>query len=181
MLTALYHNHHSLPFWHSPNNPYVIYSFDLLRNYSLEKQNDGYNHYMRPVLDGLLKLDYPLLANVSFNLNIEKKTIQPIKRCWVQISSLPEKFNNNILPQIIDEHGNLLVNHIWGGDNGTYDPYRLISEFSKEEDYYKGRYDANFWENFFRERLLDAESMLIHKISELKDELTQAKKILSLL
>lgn len=180
MLTALYYNHHSLPFWHSPSNPYVIYSFDLLRDYSLEKQNDGYNHYMRPVLDGLLKLDYPLLANVSFNLNIENKTIQPIKRCWVQISSLPEKFNNNILPQIIDEHGKLLVNHIWGGDNGTYNPYSLINKFS-EEDYDNGRYDANFWENFFHEKLLDTESEFINKISKLQDELSGAKKILSLL
>lgn len=173
MKVALYKSHHSLPFWHSPENPYGLFNPDILHDWSYQHygevcgKNPATEHFMMPVLNGLLALDIPgALANVSIIFDTEKKLIFPPSRdrYWIQITTEPKKWKKG-LPVVVNKNGKVKVYDLWGGDNGTYDPYQLIKETPKE------LHSAKFWTKFFLNRLRETKKKIEKKAKEATEEL----------
>lgn len=163
MKVAIYHHHHDLPFWCSPENPKWIFDPKILTDwfYESRKISDdgvtvGYHrvpatkHYMMPVLNGLNNLEIPgIMAHVSMHFDHELKMIKPIKKIWVQITTEATETNEYGLPIVVKD-GVVQVQHLWGGDNGTRNPYHFLKERDQEED------TSEFWTNFFLTKLRKA-------------------------
>jgi len=169
MLIALYHSHHSLPFWHRPENPYAIYRDRILESFTF-KPWDNYPtdkfHPMEPILNGLLDIKLPVLANVSLSLNYLKMEINSIKKYWVQITTLPNSFDEERVP-IILEKNIVQVEHLWGGDNGTYSPLALLPDYRSS---FSDIVLPEFWSEFFKQKLLEEKNKALNLLIDAQRE-----------
>ncbi|MBT6691078.1 hypothetical protein HOB10_01950 [Candidatus Parcubacteria bacterium] len=151
MKVALYTSHHSLPFWHDPKNPYALFDPKAIEGWTCDSKNGvlpAEEHSVMPILNGLLALDIPgATAHVSIILNPHENTVEYGHRCWVQITTEAEEIDNDDLPIVVRE-GEVLVAHLWGGDNATYTPYQLL-----DKDPVEGERTPDFWAKFFLEKL----------------------------
>ncbi len=156
-VVALYHSHHNLPFWHRPDNPYAIFIPDLYKNIAIEnylsagrvhtREGLASNHYMFPILEGLLNLDLPIMAHVSINFDRKNKELVYTKRIWIQLTTVPHDWDGNTLP-IIVRNGKIMVESLCLIDNATYCPLQFIGE-----NIVPGEETPVFWTNFFRAKL----------------------------
>jgi hypothetical protein len=175
MKVALYSSHHSLPFWHSPENPNIMFDTSYLGNWTYinagnELDQPAMEHWSIPILLGLQKINIPgLMANVSIFFDKKTRKIIVPKRVWVQITTEPKTFRDDI--PLVVEGGNVKVEHIWGGDNKGYWPNDLIDEKDKEKTG-----NCSFWHDFFlfklkkvrEETIQDAEKKINEAISTIK-------------
>jgi len=169
MLIALYHSHHSLPFWHSPENPYAIYRDRILESFKFRPW-DNYptdkSHPMEPIINGLHKIDLPVLANVSLSLNYSKMVINSTKRYWVQITTLPNSFDEERVP-IILEKNIVQVEHLWGGDNGTYSPLNFLPDYRSS---FNEITTPEFWAIFFLQKLFEEKNKALNSLIDAQRE-----------
>lgn len=176
MKVALYNSHHQLPFWHRPKNPYGIFDSTLLNmlpdwtykkdewdeEHYCQKTGPATEHYMLPVLNGLLALNLPgVMAHVSLCFDSNKKAVYSPKRVWVQITTESALTDANGLPVVVQENGGVAVTHLWGGDNGTYTPYQLLGKEPVE-----GETTPEFWTKFFLDQLREVKGRLQKKYEE---------------
>lgn len=163
MKVALYCSHHSLPFWHSPKNPYMLFDPTAIEDWTFDSRGNvlpAEQHSVMPILKGLLALDLPgVMAHVSIIFDPHENTVEYSKRCWVQITTEPEEFDNDDLPVVVRAK-EVLVTHLWGGDNGTYTPYQLLS---KEK--VTGEDTPEFWTEWFIAQLRQAKA-IAHQSAE---------------
>lgn len=173
MLIALYSNHHHLPFWHNTGKPYALFS----ENFFKEKKPWGKPHKAEgttelvqdfltkenPVSVFLLglqkvKADH-LMAHVSAFCNTcaGGEHYHYPHRVWVQISTRPKTgyrtFNDplaNILSGLHNLKNEVLVDHVWGGDNQTYGPFEFIKDGKLRE---RSKSEPELWTRFFIEKL----------------------------
>lgn len=171
MKVALYPHHHALPFWHSPEQPKIIFDPAVMADWThtfeewdkdqgkhVKKTVPLKDHWMWPVLMGLHSLDIPsAMAHVSVYFNKKTRTFELPKRKWVQISTLPQKTNTQGIPVVVSK-GKVTVEHMWGGDNGTYTPYQLLSKETVE-----GEQTPEFWTNFFLTQLRETKKKITEK------------------
>lgn len=150
MKIALYKHHHELPFWHDPYNPYALFDPTVVEDWICKDRDGDFlakDHLIMHVLKGLLALDIPgVMAHVSFIIDVDLQTVKSPKRCWVQITTQAAKNDDDGLPIVIRDN-KVQVTHLWGGDNGTYSPYGLLPDERDEH------LTAEFWTNFFLEKL----------------------------
>lgn len=164
MKTLLYHNHHQLPFWHRPSQPYAAYSPALSADWMFQEwdeERDGLvlknykdsGGWALPMLNGLHNLDLPLLAHVSFS--VQENKVQSLKRSWVQISTVPEGVDEAGLPLVVEpseseDKPGVNVTGLWGFDNGTKSPWEFAwaKEVSEAE-----RMTSDFWRSAFLNQL----------------------------
>src|SRR5688572_25153635 len=112
MQIALHRGHHALPFWHSPEQPTMIFDPAVHGKWSRTIQDESVTDKyveidipfestaMWPILMGLHAIDLPLLAHVSTGLHEGKAHF--FKRMWVQITTLPENKNADGIPIVLD-------------------------------------------------------------------------------
>lgn len=162
MKIALYPHHHCLPFWHGPKQPTILFDPAMAcwvtksREDSPSGKKDiatltlAKDHWVWPILMGLHALDLCALAHVSIHFDSETRRFKIPKRVWVQITTLPEACNAEGIPVVV-ERGNVLVKHLWGGDNKTYTPYDLAGIETDERP-------SEFWMEFFHEKLKEAKN-----------------------
>ena len=162
MKVALYNDHHSLPFWHSPKKPVCLYDPDTLRDWVFKRDEieDGRwieriypanEHSMIPILDGIRALELPgVMAHVSVIFDTDEKTIRYSKRAWVQFTTEPSETDANGIPIVVKENV-VQVEHLWGGDNRVYSPYDFLSK-----DIPKESVTSEFWTAFFLNKLRKA-------------------------
>lgn len=150
MHVALYRDHHHLPGWHAPQNPYLLYSPELIEGWTVQYEGNRIplcDHWMMAILEGLYCLDLPeVMAHVSCKLDVEGKRLLGFKRMWVQLTTVPAAWDD--LPEIVAD-GKVLVNSLWFEHGpGVHNPYHLL----------KGDRDlkvAEFWQIFFLNKLLE--------------------------
>lgn len=183
MQVALYPNHHALPFWHNPAQPKIMFDPADMADWSHHYREDCEvvtvllkDHWAWPVLMGLHLLDIPsVMAHISISFDKKKRTFDLPKRKWVQISTLPQKTNAQGIP-IVVSRGKVKVQHMWGGDNGTYTPYQLLGKETVE-----GEQTPEFWTNFFLTQLRETKKGITEKatkaIKESKDRLVAFSNI----
>jgi len=162
MKVALYDDHHNLPFWHSPKNPQLLfnpekhgtYNFENSMSVGRKRDSSGLatQHYMWPILLGLHELNLPeIMAHVSFIIDESKQRVGAFnKRKWVQITTEPVKFERSL--PIIVEGNQVVVESLWGRDNGTASPL----EFTGSDTFVDGEETAIFWENLFHNKLRES-------------------------
>jgi hypothetical protein len=159
MKVALYNSHHKLPFWREPGNPTCLFDPAILDGWIYEddeieegmwgtKEKPIAEHFMFPVLNGLLAIDLPgVMAHVSLIFDTEKKIMSCPKRVWVQITTEPSKEDEAGLPIIVKE-GIVQVEDLYGEDGDSYTPYQLL-----EKDPAEGEDTADIWTAFFLRKL----------------------------
>lgn len=151
MKIALYQHHHELPFWHQPKQPYAIFDEKEMADYQIDyPESDRVNvdeSLDWPIFIGLKDLEYPnLMAHVSFIFDSKNKIAKRPKRFWVQITTTPELFGEDGLPVMIKD-GKVQVEHLWGGDNGTFSPHTFIKDFGPKD------IAPKVWTYFFSKKL----------------------------
>ncbi len=137
MKIALYQHHHELPFWHHPTQPYAMFDEKEMAYYQTEyPESDSTNAVESldwPIFIGLNDLEYPnLMAHVSYIFDIKNKIAKRPKRFWVQITTIPELFGEDGLPILVKD-GKVQVEHLWGGDNGTFSPHAFIKDVGPKD------------------------------------------------
>src|SRR3989344_5018844 len=176
MKTALYPDHHCLPFWRKPTQPTILFNEIKLASYA-KKGTDEKNILLAsqsdiwPVLLGLNRLQVPAMAHVSIVFDPKTYTFDQCKRMWVQISELPEQNDENGIPLVVNE-GKVQVSCLWGIDNGTRSPLDFLSEEEWKDDSKKK--SPEFWANLFGKKLL-AE---YEKLKSELDTLNKKKRVL---
>ena len=172
MKVATYNHHHLLPFWHTPANPDYLFKKSDLEGWTYRGRigvgsDDAavrlpaVEHWIMPVLDGLVLLDLPLMAHVSFVFDKEKNEIEPTKRVWVQISTEPIEWSEAGLPIIVKE-GKVQVNLLWCSNGSGYDPFSLLPDKYDEE----AAKTPEFWREFFLTKLVKNKAEAIKKANE---------------
>ena len=170
MKIALYTSHHRLPFWdsHTPCIPYAMYNPDMIKEYVVHDAEDkacpAEECWIMPILNGLFSIEIPdILAHVSYIFNSENKTLENPRRVWVQITTEASEYDANGVP-IVEKDGSIQVQHLWGGDNGTYTPYQLL-----EKELQDSNQSPEFWNEFFTQKLRAARD-------DAKQEVIKAEK-----
>lgn len=175
MIIALYDNHHHLPFWHKPKNPTRLFQNGLLNEYKCEN-DEAFSGKIRACLAGLDALDAPgLMAHMSLSVDEEARTMGNNKRIWVQITTKPAMNNEMGVPIILSPNGEVEVDHVWGGDNGTRSPIELIPVEVREEI---ECLSMDYWKYFFEEMLGKAKRSLEDEMIYLELEIATRKKLL---
>lgn len=163
MKTALYGGHHDLPFWGNGQQPNIMFDPVTMSGWKYDTRDEGqielHEGWMWPILVGLSLIEFPLLAHVSAGF-IDGKIV-PIKRMWVQITTLPTEEDENGFPLVVKPFSQgKNVEHLWGGDNGTYSPWGFEDVKSvSDEDKLK----PEFWKFYFERKLLDQRDEAIQK------------------
>lgn len=168
MLIALYSDHHHLPFWHgSKPLPEEIFDPEIHGKRVLtfnpgttgEKKQSVPEGWLWPVLMGLRQIDWPIMAHVSAFCECQGPGIWHYpKRVWVQISTLPAEKDERGIPLTVqpkandEERQQVLVQHLWGGDNSTYSPYDFVIPKGEREPPPESN-QPEFWRDFFTEAL----------------------------
>lgn len=174
MIVALYPDHHHLPFWHSPTNAKEVFDPEVHAGRLVEAHESRWVPECREnmmfavgqrldevgkaaawnVLMGLHSVDAPqLMGHVSLlcNCGEEKRWWHWSKRFWVQISTLPEGWEGDGIPEIVADDGKTLrVRHVWSDTSIHRTPYGLIPEGDRDHA------DAEYWKNFFSEKIRGA-------------------------
>lgn len=154
MLIALHRTHHTLPFWHNPQQAKEV--FDPERHGQRELTfRDGpvpvKETWIWPLLKGLHDVEMPVMAHVSAFCNCgDEGTWHFPKRIWVQITTLPTEKDDQGVPVTIRGEERT-VKGLWGYDNGTYTPYEFLDKENQKFD--KSKHTAEFWRNFFVEKM----------------------------
>lgn len=172
MKVALYSGHHSLPFWHNPKQPEILFdesmadknvvfevfeSIDENRGRFVTKEVPAKDFWIWPILKGLLDIDLQLLAHVSILFDRHTETFSLPRRVWIQISTLPNEVDQNGIPVVILD-GKVQVEHLWGGDNGTYTPYQLLGRKPVDNEQ-----TPEFWTQYFSEQLVKAKQAAVRE------------------
>lgn len=176
MEVALYKDHHDLPFWHEPRQPWGMFDIkmvDWLTNIGSDDYLKVVQNLMWPILLGLHYIDQPnIMAHVSFFcFHPKKKRHLYMKRYWVQFTTIPKKRTKTGKP-IIVRGKKVQVVHLWGGDNGTYAPTEFLSEDERKN---AGR--ATFWQQFFMRQLKQAARA---KTKQAKKDIAEAQAVIDL-
>lgn len=155
MKILLYSSHHYLPFWHpSPIQPKELFDPKIHGRWILAAGGGTQSivkSWIWPVLIGLHRIDIPVLAHVSAFRDFERQGLwHHAYRTWVQITTLPPDVNDDGIPITI-KNNKVIVDHLWGGDNGTYTPYELLDEGKRQLSLENSR--PEFWHDFFIKRL----------------------------
>lgn len=129
MEIALYQDHLFLPFWENPQNPEYLFEPSMI-NWVIKGRNGSIahcklkDHYMMPVIQGIQTIDIPeVMAHISLAVDQKGKRLKEPMRIWIQFSTSPEEFSDGLPVVMRDE--DLQVVHIWGSNNGTYNPLQL--------------------------------------------------------
>lgn len=154
MEIALYRGHHFLPFWHSPQQPGEVFDPKRHKKRKLFFRNAepqvACESMLWPILMGLHAVDIPLvMGHVSAFCRHNNKWCFP-KRIWVQITTLPPGRTVHGVPIVVHD-GEVMVKHLWGGNNGTHSPYQFLGQKAVE-----GEDTAIFWQHFFEQKLIEA-------------------------
>jgi hypothetical protein len=168
MEVVFYPSHYNLPFTRNVHaracqpmsffNPIVMRSWVERRSGLVAMSNSIW-----PVLLGLYNLDSPeMLAHVSANFWDGRYSLP--SKTWVQISTVTGIFDVKSIPLVVRD-GKVLVDHLWGGDNGTITPYQL-----PENDLIRKNKES-FWEDYFYEEL----EIVFHKAVDVMKRLRQAR------
>lgn len=158
MLIALHNNHYFLPFWHNPQQPKELFDPEvhskLLINLILAgrgAQMPVTESWIWPILQGIHDINIPAMAHVSAFCGCRKDgTWHFPERVWVQITTLPKEYVDNIPLVVKDKE--VLVEHLWGRDNGTYTPYDFLPD-----DQRNTKHSSIFWKKFFKISLREEE------------------------
>lgn len=170
MKVATYDHHHLLPFWHTPVNPEYLFKKSDLNGWTYlgrvhqdkpMTKLPALEHWIMPVFDGLVLLDLPVMAHVSFVFDEEKRMIERPKRIWVQISTEPIEWTETELPIIVKE-GKVQVESLWSCADTSYDPFNLLPYGYDQE---KAK-TPEFWRDFFHAQLLQAKAEAIKEVNE---------------
>lgn len=176
MKVALYNGHHRLPFWHSPSNPNCLFDPSILGDWIFKKNEakDGkwvenkypaVEHSIMPILNGLIALELPgVMAHVSIIFDAKEKIVEYSKRAWVQLTTEPSENDANGLPVIVKDDI-VQVEHLWGGDNGTYSPYDFLDKDGSEKSN-----TAEFWTAFFLKKLRETKEEACKEAEEARTE-----------
>ncbi len=189
MLTALYHNHHGLPFWRRPANPFELFTpklFDKVIYYDSRTGTDKLvnSHSFMNVLLGIHQIELPnTMAYISIGFidqpDKDGKTMLSFpKRIWIQFTSIPKESETDKLPVVVKDE-KVQVSHIWGRDNGTYHPFELPgtektwAELSQQL--------PEFWSEFFLNKIKESTKAWLNdaqeKLTAAEANHKQAKKL----
>jgi|GEM_PF-6264649 len=179
MKVATYSDHHFLPFWHSPKNPNGFFDPNAISEWTCEgygidgkdvqKNRPATEHYIMPVLMGLFFLDLPgVMAHVSMIFDHEKRTIDSPKRIWVQITTEPKEWDDT--PIVKDNK--VQVEHLWGGDNKTYNPFGFLKIDADEKEIHT----SEFWIKFFLSKLKEEKEEVCRLTNEARSEAELVEK-----
>ncbi|MCB9816432.1 hypothetical protein H6786_03480 [Candidatus Nomurabacteria bacterium] len=175
MKVALYPGHHSLPFWHRPQQPEVLFDesmadknvvFEVVeridedRGRYVTNEVPAKDFWIWPILKGLSDVDLPLLAHVSFPFDKGTETFSLPKRVWIQISTLPDEVDQDGIPVVVVD-GEVQVAHLWGGDNRTHTPYQLLGKEPVDNEQ-----TPEFWTQYILARLVEAKHATIREADE---------------
>jgi len=180
MKVALYDSHHSLPFWSNPKNPYGLYDPKHLEGLFFQaterRLRPASEHYMVPVLNGLLSIDYPgIMAHVSIILNYVDGEFRSAHRVWVQFTSEPVEWGDDRLPVVVKD-GVVQVEHLWGRDNGTHNPFGFLGSKSVE-----GEDTPEFWADFFMKKLYGVKIETQEEVRNAMSEIARLERIIALI
>lgn len=154
MEIALYGGHHSLPFWHNPQQPKEMFEPRRHKKRKLffaGTPQIACESMLWPILMGMYAIELPLvMGHISAFCRHRGKWHFP-KRIWVQITTLPPGRNAHGIPIVVHD-GEVMVKHLWGGDNKTYTPYQFLGQKAVA-----GEETALFWQHFFEQKLIEAQ------------------------
>ena len=174
MIIALYDHHQKLPFGHKPDQPKEM--FDPKRHgQKLVNGIFARTTWIWPILMGLRAIKLPgIMAHVSaFCLCKERgRGWHFCDRVWVQITTLPTETNCCGIPLTVRPDGTVTVEHLWGGDNGTANPYQLIGGSMEGSD------TAVFWRDFFLQELRTVKEAAVEKARAAQTEVARLSKII---
>ncbi len=183
MLIALHATHHSLPFWHRPKQPNELFDPETHAKVIFHGQSEREkvlvkDTFMWPILMGISAIDLPqVMAHVSaFCPCIGDGSVHWAKRKWVQFTTVPEEKVGEI--PLVVKGEKVQVQHLWGGDNGTYSPFDFLKD-RKDDDPLP---DASFWKNFFLKELRDAKRETLSKAAKASrkaEELTKLYEVVT--
>lgn len=180
MLVALYSDHHRLPFWPGSKplpeemfDPEVhgkrVFTFNA--GTSTEEKQAVSDSWMWPVLMGLHQIDWPIMAHVSAFCECQGPGLWHFpKRVWIQISTLPSEKTQEGIPLTVgpkktaDEEPKVLVQHLWGGDNGTRSPYDFVIPQGEREPPPESN-QPEFWRDFFMTELRQVKSKTAERLT----------------
>ena len=111
-------------------------------------------------------------------VDTEKKEFEYPKRIWIQISTLPEEFKGEIPVVIKDDK--VLVKHIWGGDNGTYNPHAFdgAPEYNETKETQE---HTEQWVLFLIKKLKDVKKNVVEEAQEEIKKMRNRIKLYSLI